>query len=406
MTNKIKYYLIPGIIIALIIALLFNINKNNEEKINLEITEDLLYQLNLSIGEDVNNHEVFYKSFKKLIPFSNINEINKINYIYELEKKCKNSVELNTSQKDILNNYNTLLSDSLEPYEKNYFSIFGYLTAVLIFIVLLKLTKKIKNPDIQKSVKFYLIFCFVLNLIFLSTYNSKANAIKENLIECFQKKLSNYSQNVKTESSTNTNDLCERILNFDSNSICLPKINDWVECRLDKNLKNDIDNLELKNANSYTKILGFYIPKKYYDLSQKGKINNYPLISLFVHSSTIGKEATSDVLPIIFEGMKSSFSIENWENIDEILKSKTKENFAKPILFDSFDIFENSKSCVTLNSSSLNGESKQRISFVNILLIKDRIMILNYSTDLNEDFKYSLMKEENKEIVKMLLENN
>ena len=117
MTIKFKYYLIPGIIIALIIALLFNINKNNEEKINLEITEDLLYQLNLSIGEDVNNLEVFYKSFKKLIPFSNINEINKINYVYQLEKKCKNSEELNATQKDILSNYNTLLSDCLEHYE-------------------------------------------------------------------------------------------------------------------------------------------------------------------------------------------------------------------------------------------------------------------------------------------------
>lgn len=96
-------------------------------------------------------------------------------------------------------------------------------------------------------------------MIFLSTYNSKANAIKESLIECFQKKLSNYSQNVKAKN--NTNNLCERILNFDSNSICLPKINDWVECRLNNNLKNDIDNLELKNANSYTKILGFYLQK-------------------------------------------------------------------------------------------------------------------------------------------------
>lgn len=216
MTNKFKYYLIPGIIIALIIALLFNINKNNEEKINLEIIEDLLYKYNLRIGEDVNNLEVFYKSFKKLIPFSNINEMNKIDYVYQLEKKCKNSEELNASQKDILNNYNTLLSDSLEPYEKNYFDIFGYLTAVLIFIILLKLTKKIKNPDIQKSVKFYFIFCFILNLIFLSTYTSEANAIKESLIECFQKNLSNYSKNVKTKS--NTNNLCERILNFDNNS--------------------------------------------------------------------------------------------------------------------------------------------------------------------------------------------
>ena len=194
---------------------------------------------------------------------------------------------------------------------------------------------------------------------------------------------------------------CERELNFDGNSLCFPKIYGWKECRIDTNLKADINLLELNN-----KILAFYIPNEIYEKSKVENIINYPVISLFVHPNTIGMQTTEEALPMVFEGLKNSFEVQDWIYIENLLKTKTRAEFINPILFDSYDISNNVKTCVTINSSKLDSKVIQRVSFINVLDLKNRIMFLNYSIELNKDFQFSKMKILNEQIVKKFVEVN
>lgn len=194
---------------------------------------------------------------------------------------------------------------------------------------------------------------------------------------------------------------CERELFFDSNNLCFPKIENWKECRIDKNLKSDVDNLELNN-----KILAFYIPIGIYEKSKTEKIINYPVISLFVHSSTIGMKTTKEALPMVFAGLKNSFEVQDWKYVEDLLKTKTNAEFIKPVLFDSYDITNKVKTCVTINSSKFEGKVIQRVSFINILDLKQRIVMLNYSKEIGKNFQYSKMKVENDIIVKKITEAN
>ena len=194
---------------------------------------------------------------------------------------------------------------------------------------------------------------------------------------------------------------CERELVFDGNNLCFPKFENWKECRIDSNLKAYVDNLELNN-----KILAFYIPNEIYIKSKTEEILNYPVISLFVHNSTIGMKTTSEALPMVFAGLKNTFIVQDWKYVENILKTKTDAEFINPILFDSFDISSTVKSLVTINSSKQNDSTTQRVSFVNIMDLKSRIIILNYSKSISKNFQYSEMKEENEQIVKKIIEAN
>ncbi len=194
---------------------------------------------------------------------------------------------------------------------------------------------------------------------------------------------------------------CERKLNFDGNNLCFPKIYGWKECRIDNNLKADINLLELNN-----KILAFYVPDKIYEKSKVENIVNYPVISLFVHPNTIGMKTTAEALPMVFAGLKNSFEVQNWTYIENLLKTKTSAEFINPILFDSYDISNNVKTCVTINSSKLLGKVTQRVSFINVLDLKNRIMFLNFSKELSKDFQFSKMKILNEQIVEKIVEAN
>jgi len=207
-----------------------------------------------------------------------------------------------------------------------------------------------------------------------------------------------FQKEVSQKKSINS---CERTIQFDGNSICFPKIEGWKECRKDKNLENDINNLELNN-----KILGYYIPNEIYEKSKTEKILNYPIISLFVQNNTIGMETNEEALPMVFAGLKNSFEIQDFKKVEELLKTKTNAEFIKPILFDSYEILNNAKTCVTINSSKLNGKVINRVSFINILDLKKRIMMLNYSMEIGNDFQFGKMKAENENIVNKIVEVN
>jgi hypothetical protein len=240
----------------------------------------------------------------------------------------------------------------------------------------------------------------IVYIIVFSFNKIIANQLKKNINE----NLSNINTVSITNQSFETKNLtlnCERELFFDSNNLCFPKIENWKECRIDKNLKSDIDNLELNN-----KILAFYIPFEIYEKSKTEKIANYPVISFFVQLSTIGMKTTKEALPMVFKGLKNSFEVQDWKYIQDLLKTKSNAEFIKPVLFDSYDITNKVKTCVTINSSKFEGKVNQRVSFINILDLKERIVILNYSKEIGKNFQYSKMKDENSIIVKRITETN
>lgn len=226
--------------------------------------------------------------------------------------------------------------------------------------------------------------------------NNLKNSINKDLKGINTKNFVNQSVEIKNKTLD-----CERKLFFDGNNLCFPKIENWKECRIDKNLKSYVDNLELNN-----KILAFYIPDSFYEKSKVEKIANYPLICLVVQSNTIGMKTTKEALPIFFTGLKKSFEVQDWKYVEDLLKTKTNAEFVNPILFDSYDISNKVKTCVTINSSKLEGKVAQTASFINILDLKQRIIILYYSKEIGKNFHYSKMKNENDVIVKKIVEAN
>ena len=252
----------------------------------------------------------------------------------------------------------------------------------------------------MKKILNFLGIILLVYIVFFSCNKMISNQNKKNINEDLK--------NINTASFTNQNFVtgystlnCERELFFDNNNLCFPKIENWKECRIDKNLKSDVDNLELNN-----KILAFYIPIEIYQKSKTEKIVNYPVISLFVHTSTIGMKTTKEALPMVFAGLKNSFEVQDWKYIEDLLKTKTDAEFIKPVLFDSYDITYKVKTCVTINSQKFKGKVIQRVSFINILDLKQRIVILNYSKEIGNNFQYSKMKVENDLIVKKITEAN
>jgi hypothetical protein len=237
-------------------------------------------------------------------------------------------------------------------------------------------------------------------LVIFIAFASYKKYQKDKERELIESIMDEYFQKEKSEQKKSKTD-CERTISFDGNNLCFPKIDKWKECRTDENLENDINNLELNN-----KILSYYIPTEFYEKSKSEKIVNYPIISLFVHNNTIGMETNKDALPMFFAGLKNSFKVQDFKSVEELLKTKTNAEFIKPILFDNYEILNNAKTCVTINSSKLNGKVINRISFINVLDLKKRIMVLYYSKEIGNDFQFSKMKLENEQIVKKITEVN
>ena len=125
-----------------------------------------------------------------------------------------------------------------------------------------------------------------------------------------------------------------------------------------------------------------------------------------MQNNTIGMKTNEEALPMVFAGLKNSFEIQDFKKVEELLKTKTNAEFIKPILFDSYEILDNAKTCVTINSSKLNGKIINRVSFINILDLKKRIMMLNYSMEIGNDFQFGKMKAENEKIVNKIVEVN
>ena len=244
---------------------------------------------------------------------------------------------------------------------------------------------------------FKILGILLVIVIAFASYKKYQNDKEREFIDSVMEE--HFQKEIVAEKNAKNN--CERVLSFDGYNLCFPKIQNWKECRNDKNLKSDIDNLELNN-----KILSYYIPVEIYEKSKTEKIINYPIISLFVQNNTIGMETNEEALPMVFAGLKKSFEVQDFKDVEELLKTKTNAEFVKPILFDSFEILKNAKTCVTINSSKLNGKVINRVSFINVLDIKKRIMMLNYSKEIKSDFQFSKMKMENEKIVKKITEVN
>src|SRR5690606_29982415 len=114
-----------------------------------------------------------------------------------------------------------------------------------------------------------------------------------------------------------------------------------------------------------------YMPSDNYQKLDSVSFQNFPIISLFVQINTIGVKTDKSALPMVFAGLKNTFEVQDWKYVEDILKTKTNAEFIKPILFDSFDISNESKTCVTINSSKLDGKVTNRVSFINVLDLKN-----------------------------------
>lgn len=188
---------------------------------------------------------------------------------------------------------------------------------------------------------------------------------------------------------------CLNSFYFDNGKICLPKINGWIECRNNKIAKKYVDDLEHKST-----ILGFYLPTEIYNNFQQIH-NNSTTIELFAMKQTIGVKADNKILNIVYQGLKSGYQKSVFPNDKKkLIQSKTGYLIKKPISLDNYDSGKNIKTCVSLLSyENDNGHILPKICFTNIVNLNNRIYFLLFSIEIIKDFKYSLVKEQNEEIL-------
>ena len=189
-------------------------------------------------------------------------------------------------------------------------------------------------------------------------------------------------QNSKNYKQTITN--CERKKYFDFVNFCFPVFKGWKECRTEANFSNYVDKLEY-NSN----ILAFYIPTADYQKSKKQQILNFPSLSIFVNNNTIGEYLNNRDLDIAFEGMKKSFIKGDWNAVEDAFRLRSNADFSKPILIDNYSINSSIKTCVIVHSVTQNNETIKRISFINLINMKNRMVIFNYAEFLDGNKIYS-----------------
>lgn len=203
-----------------------------------------------------------------------------------------------------------------------------------------------------------------------------------------------YGQKQNSKNYKNTTSNCERKKYFDIINYCFPVFTGWKECRTEANFSNYVDKLEY-NSN----IIAFYIPTNDYQKSKNQQILNFPTLSIFVNTNTVGKYINNRELDIAFEGMKKSFTKGAWNAVEDALRSRSNADFSKPILIDNYSINSSIKTCVIVHSISQNYETIKRISFLNLINIKNRMVVFNYAESLDGNKIYSEYSSKNEKYV-------
>lgn len=250
-----------------------------------------------------------------------------------------------------------------------------------------KYEKEFKTPIV-------LIF-FVLLFLYFSISEIKTNMYLEDHSERNNHGITESIKEIDTDYGSKDN--CDKNVRFDNRDFGIPKFSKWVECANDLMVNPYVKSLQVNS-----KILAFYIPDTIFNqvIKENKEVQNFPKISLSIHNVMVGIDANQNELPDICTGIAKAFQKTDLEKILKQIKSKTNDlTFEKPSLIKFINSKENIKTLLVIFKIKIKEQLTYSISYINVCLFNDRIMIVTYSQEFNEKTSIDDLTNQNNIII-------
>ncbi len=166
-------------------------NANTLYEIDDEKTKELSKELRLFIDEekDIDYSKGFKESFYVTLPFSQIIEYKKVNFVYEIALNNSKDEHIGNVLNNILVHENDIhYVNSMRESNLKYalFQLLGVLTVLLVLIVLYFILK-LKNPNFVKHYLFVVVIIYFVNLGFFTLKTEKEKSLIEVINNIYNK---------------------------------------------------------------------------------------------------------------------------------------------------------------------------------------------------------------------------
>ena len=197
---------------------------------------------------------------------------------------------------------------------------------------------------------------------------------------------------------------CERTTNFGASEICLSKIDGYRESYSEPKVKALADGTEIPS----NMVLGFYLNDAVYE--KRDAIGTFEFDDYFKVYATKALQdidANSRLLKKLEEEVSSTFIAKNWDKIKgEVDQVLSGVEIGKPTLVKSYNLTDNSITCVLLIRYGVEDESTLKALTMNVLLIKNRLIWMAYYLNYHDEGSIAILEENNNKIMKKLLSAN
>ena len=197
---------------------------------------------------------------------------------------------------------------------------------------------------------------------------------------------------------------CERVTNFGTSEICLRKIAGYQESYSEPKIKALADGTETP-ANM---VLGFYLNNEVYEKREAiGTFEFDDYFKVYATKALQNVDASKDLLKTLEQELATSFISKNWDKIkDEVDQVLTGVEVGKPTLVKSYNLTDNSITCILLIKYGVDGESTLKALTMNALLVKNRLIWMAYYLNYQDNGTIDTLEENSNKIMKELLDAN
>ncbi len=181
---------------------------------------------------------------------------------------------------------------------------------------------------------------------------------------------------------------CNNSVQFGDIDVCLPEVAGVKECHRDSLMKNKIAMIEMAN----TEVIGLYLNNRTYkQIEQIDQITYDDYFSVYISKSRKNIKAGKAELDETYGYAVSSFSNENWDKVNDMIKEKTAGlTIDKPVLIQSYSPNDKIRTALLMIQVNDLEEVHYMVVTMNLMLVKERIIFVAYYR--NYDGKESIKK--------------
>lgn len=184
-----KFYILILIVAITSVYLYLPNNANTLYEIDDEKSKALSKELRLFTNKDIDYSKGFKESFYVTLPFSQIIEYKKVNFVYEIALNNSKDEHIGNVLNNILVHENDIhFVNSMRESNLKYalFQLLGVLTVLLVLIVLYFILK-LKNPNFVKHYLFVVVIIYFVNLGFFTLKTEKEKSLIEVINNIYNK---------------------------------------------------------------------------------------------------------------------------------------------------------------------------------------------------------------------------